>query len=94
MTYRMRCGKCGRYISEPADSYFPFGSYNDEEPPDEVLLCKKCLESLINYCKKHKTMPHHWVPANFEKGLAKELGFEWHQDEGSAWGYWKRRESS
>ena len=71
---KLRCGFCGKFISEPADSYIPFGGYLDTEPPDPVFVCDKCVEVNKEKIREKKRIWNHWQPANYEWELAKELG--------------------
>jgi len=81
--HNIRCDHCGKFISKPADWYVNFGSYGDTKPPDEIFLCEKCLKEEIDYYRKVRRMPHHYIHANYEEDLAKELGFV--IDENSPW---------
>ncbi len=85
----MRCDICGKF-AKIVDWYAPFGGSQDEDPPSDVLMCQKCVDKEIDYCRKTKSMPYHWCPAKFENGLAKELGFEWFVLDGCAWGRWRK----
>ena len=71
----LRCDQCGKFISEPADSYTPFGGYLDVEPPESVLLCEKCVEENKKEIRDNNRIWNHWRPANYEFELAVELGF-------------------
>jgi len=72
---RLRCGFCGKFISEPADSYIPFGGYFDAEPPDPVFVCAKCVKLQKAEIRAKQRIWNHWRPANYEWELAKEMGF-------------------
>jgi len=37
------CSECGRFCI-PQDSGTMYGSYNDYEPPEDVLLCPRCAD--------------------------------------------------
>ena len=85
----VQCNACGRF-SKIVDSYTPFGGANDSEPPDDVLLCQECVDKEMAMYRKWNMMPAHWIPAKYEKRLAKEFGYEWHVDQGNAWGMWRK----
>ena len=85
----MKCSVCGKF-AKIVDSYTPFGGYEDIDPPDEVLLCQKCVDKDIEFHRKWDIMPRRWIRANYETELAKELGYEWIVEKGCAWGYWSK----
>jgi len=72
---RLRCSKCGRFISDQADSYIPFGNYWDDEP-EIKLMCQKCVDEEIERIRRTGKIFSHYSPANFEWKLAKELGYK------------------
>lgn len=72
-TPRLRCGRCGKFIAEPADSYTPYGSVYDDEP-ETVFLCEKCVQEKIAIARKNKALINHWIPAKYQYELAKEFG--------------------
>jgi hypothetical protein len=37
-----RCSYCGKYMSK-GYVYTPWGTYLDEEPPDDKFICSKCF---------------------------------------------------
>jgi hypothetical protein len=90
----LRCGICGQFISKPADSYVPFGSYYDEEEPEPVFFCKKCLLKDITFYREIGTMPQRWRHADYEKELANELGFTFVVEKGCAWGRWIKNDKA
>ena len=92
--YQIKCDHCGKFISTPADSYTDWGNSTDVAPPDESLLCEKCVNEEIEYYTETKTMPCRWRPANYEQELANKLGYIWQVEKGCAWGLWKRRTGS
>lgn len=39
---RLRCNYCGKFIKN-GYTYTPFGTYLDEEPPEDEYICYKCF---------------------------------------------------
>ncbi len=44
----LRCDHCGKFISwyKPHYIYTPYGSYRDQEPPDDEHICDTCYTNL------------------------------------------------
>ena len=51
----LRCEQCGKFMSwsKPYYVYTPYGSYRDQEPPDDCHIHKKCYENLSDSSKKY-----------------------------------------
>ncbi len=69
------CNLCGD-VSVIVDCYIPYGRPEDMEPPDEVWMCKKCAEKEIENIKLTGILPEHWIFADFEMKLAREMGWD------------------
>lgn len=89
INWHPRCARCGKFVSYDADYYIPYGDGWSSEPPDPLYLCPKCVDEEIAYYRERKTMPSHYRTANWEEQLAKELGFEWSNNEV---GHWRKKE--
>lgn len=85
------CGRCGEK-REIVDGYTNFGRPSDDEPPEPVNLCGKCVDEEVAMWISLDTMPAHWIRANYETKLAKILGFEWVYISGCSWGAWQPTE--
>jgi len=71
----MNCSYCKKEMKKAADSYTNFGTVLDLEPPEPVLLCKKCVRDEIAFWLELGVMPNHWIMAKYEKALADKLGY-------------------
>jgi len=83
----VKCTYCGKF-AKIVDSYTPYGTYRDYEPPDEVLLCQKCVDETEQFCLKLGRPPSEWRKSKFSRRVAKKLGFIEVYDKGCAWSYW------
>jgi hypothetical protein len=41
----LKCGYCGKFVSMKEDPHYLDGPSSYYEPPDAILVCKKCYEA-------------------------------------------------
>lgn len=87
---RPLCGDCGHFTSWGSDNYTPFGGYGDEEPPDPVFLCNRCVAKEICTSMTEEKMPQHWIPAAWEYRVAPLIGFKRAGSRGASWARWMK----
>ena len=84
-----KCDHCGKF-AKIVDQYTEYGSSASTEPPDDVLLCAECVQIEKDYWRQVHSLPSHWLKADYEFELAKELGFELIAPIGAAWSVWHK----
>ena len=85
----MKCDICGKF-AKIVDQYTDWGDSTMVEPPDEIGMCKKCVDAEYAYYLKAGYMPARWRKADYETKLAKILGYELYTPEGCAWSVWNK----
>jgi len=85
-----KCGHCGLFLSwGDSDQYTNFGSMLDCEPPDAVLICKKCAKFEEDKMVSEGRMWTPWIPADFHRRAAKRLGWKYARPRSAAWGEYR-----
>lgn len=87
---QLKCAFCGKFISwdDEPDSYVPFGSVQDLEPPEPVFVGPRCVLKEKARIRERMHIFNHWMPARYETEMAAELGFKRAGPERAAWGQW------
>lgn len=87
-SWSFHCAYCGRFVSWGADSFTPFGSGEQLDPPEPEHLCQRCVRRLERDAARDRRLPTHWIPARWEHRIAKRLGFVQAGPKGAAWSHW------
>ena len=85
-----RCDYCGKFCSWVGiDSYTPFGTAVDTEPPDEVFMCCKCSQTETRrMVQLGYVLSGEWWPSRATRRAAKRLGGRRAGPIGAAWSHW------
>ena len=85
-----KCGHCGLFLSwGDCDQYTNFGSSNDLEPPDPILICKHCSKYEEDRMVKNGSIWTPWIPGDFHHRAAKRLGWKYAHPSFAAWGEYR-----
>ena len=85
-----KCGHCGMFLSyEDHDEYTNFGSMLDSEPPEPILLCKKCSKKEEDIMVNRGSVWTPWIPGRCHRNAAKRLGWKFAHPRMAAWGEYR-----